>query len=104
VPDCPTCGARRFEFLDRATSAETTVLCGHDAVQIRPHPGATRDLPALGDRLAAAGETLANPFLIRFRPAGEPYELTIFPDGRTIVKGATDPSEARAVYARYVGT
>jgi adenylyltransferase/sulfurtransferase len=104
VADCPTCGARRFRFLERPAAARTSVLCGHEAVQIRPWPATTHDLTALGERLATAGETLANPFLVRFRPAGEPYELTIFPDGRTIVKGATDPSEARAVYARFVGT
>jgi adenylyltransferase/sulfurtransferase len=106
VPDCPTCGARRFEFLDRAAFSTATVLCGHDAVQLRAAPplSTTVGLVALADRLSAAGETLSNPFLVRFRPAGEPYELTIFPDGRTIVKGATDSAEARAVYARYVGT
>ena len=104
VPSCPTCGARRFEFLDRVAAAGSTVLCGHDAVQIRSQPPAALDLRSLADRLAVAGETLSNPFLVRFRPTGEPYELTIFPDGRTIVKGATDPSEARGVHARYVGT
>jgi adenylyltransferase/sulfurtransferase len=104
VADCPTCGARRFDFLGQVASSRSTVLCGHDAVQVRPYPPAAIDLTALGDRLAIAGETLSNPFLIRFRPAAEPYEVTIFPDGRAIVKGATDPTEARAVYARYVGT
>jgi adenylyltransferase/sulfurtransferase len=90
--------------LDTAGSNGASVLCGHDAVQLRPRPGTRYDLTALGERLATAGETLTNPYLVRFRPTGEPYELTIFPDGRTIVKGATDPTEARAVYARYVGT
>ena len=104
VVDCPTCGARRFDFLGQAASSRTTVLCGHDAVQVRPYPPATMDLTALGDRLGAAGETFSNPFLVRFRPTGAPYELTVFPDGRAIVKGATDPTEARAVYARYIGT
>jgi adenylyltransferase/sulfurtransferase len=104
VAGCPTCGARRFSFLDQPAGARATVLCGDEAVQIRPRPDVAYDLTALGERLSVAGETLANPFLVRFRPTGEPYELTIFPDGRTIVKGATDPTEARAVYARYVGT
>jgi adenylyltransferase/sulfurtransferase len=104
VANCPACGARRFAFLDQPVAAGTSVLCGHEAVQIRPRSRVEHDLAALGERLASAGETLANPFLVRFRPTGEPYELTIFPDGRTIVKGATDPTEARAVYARYVGT
>jgi adenylyltransferase/sulfurtransferase len=29
--------------------------------------------------------------------------LTIFPDGRAIVKGTAEPGEARTVYARYIG-
>jgi len=31
------------------------------------------------------------------------YELTVFPDGRAIIKGTTDIGVARSLYARYVG-
>jgi len=40
-------------------------------------------------------------FALRFLVA--PYEMTIFPDGRAIVKGTSDPGVARSLYARYVG-
>ena len=33
----------------------------------------------------------------------EPYEMTLFPDGRAIIKGTTDPIAARTLYARYIG-
>ncbi len=33
----------------------------------------------------------------------DPYELTVFPDGRAIIKGTTDIAIARSLYARYVG-
>jgi hypothetical protein len=101
--DCPTCQRRDFAFLARATPSRTTVLCGHDAVQVRVHPAVKLDLAALGERLAAAGEVMSNPFLLRFRDAASPHELTVFPDGRAIVKGTSDPVEARVLYARYVG-
>jgi molybdopterin-synthase adenylyltransferase len=29
--------------------------------------------------------------------------LTVFPDGRAIIKGTTDSAVARSIYARYVG-
>jgi len=39
--------------------------------------------------------------MLRF--ATEGYEFTVFPDGRAIIKGTTDPVVARSLYARYVG-
>jgi adenylyltransferase/sulfurtransferase len=37
------------------------------------------------------------------RAAVDTYELTVFPDGRAIIRGTTDVGVARSVYARYVG-
>jgi hypothetical protein len=34
---------------------------------------------------------------------GRAVQLTVFPDGRAIVQGVTDPAEARAIYHRHVG-
>lgn len=102
-PDCPTCGHRQFTFLDRPALTQATVLCGHDAVQVRVHPGVSLDLDALARRLRPAGDVLANPFLVRFRDATAGHELTVFADGRAIIKGTGDEAEARSIYARYVG-
>jgi adenylyltransferase/sulfurtransferase len=59
------------------------------------------DLVALKARLEPLGEVRANEFALRFVAA--PYEMTIFPDGRAIVKGTSDTGVARSLYARYVG-
>jgi len=58
----------------------------------------------LGRRLAgaSASEVRNNQFLLRFRVA--PYEMTVFPDGRAIIKGTQDPAVARSLYARYIGS
>ena len=40
-------------------------------------------------------------FLLRFHV--DKYLVTVFPDGRAIVGGTEDLTEARAVYAKYVG-
>jgi molybdopterin-synthase adenylyltransferase len=100
VPDCPTCQHRRFEFLDAESGSRGAVLCGRDAVQIRPGNGSI-DLVALASRLKTVGRMRVNAHLLRFRV--DSYELTIFGDGRAIVKGTSEPSVARSLYARYVG-
>jgi adenylyltransferase/sulfurtransferase len=98
-PDCPTCGRREFSYLQERRRPPVT-LCGRNAVQVheRERP---LDLGELRERLAPLGEVRANEFALRFRV--EPYEMTIFPDGRAIVKGTNDEGVARSLYARYVG-
>jgi adenylyltransferase/sulfurtransferase len=83
--------------------AQTTSLCGHDAVQVLPQSSHPVDLIELRRRLDPVGDTTANRFLLRFRPSESDHELTVFLDGRAIIKGTTDPTRARSLYARYVG-
>ncbi len=97
---CRACARREFVYLDAGAPIETT-LCGRDAVQIRPREAQQLDLAALGRRLEQFGAIRANEYLLRCTLA--PYELTIFSDGRMIVKGTSDPSVARSVYAKYIG-
>ena len=52
-------------------------------------------------RLAALAPVRSNEFALRV--ALDPYELTVFPDGRAIIKGTRDIALARSLYARYVG-
>jgi adenylyltransferase/sulfurtransferase len=98
-PDCPCCGRREFPHLDGKHRAPIS-LCGRNAVQIHERSRPV-DLPQLAQRLAGLAQVRVNEFALR--AALECYELTVFPDGRAIVKGTTDPGVARSVYARYVG-
>jgi adenylyltransferase/sulfurtransferase len=59
------------------------------------------DLAALKTRLEQFGRVRANEFLLVF--SVDLFELTVFPDGRAIVKGTRDPAAARSVYAKYIG-
>jgi adenylyltransferase/sulfurtransferase len=104
--DCPTCAQGEYEYLEADEGAQGTTLCGRNAVQVRPQRHgeagpATLDLAALAERLRAVGEVRQNEFLLRLQVGG--YDVTVFPDGRAIVKGTDDPAVARSVYARYVG-
>ena len=99
APDCPCCVRREFVHLDGSRRAPIS-LCGRNAVQIheRSRP---LDLPALAQRLSALATVRSNEFALRV--ALEPYEMTVFPDGRAIIKGTTDIGVARSLYARYIG-
>jgi molybdopterin-synthase adenylyltransferase len=97
--DCPACGRREFPYLNGERRVPVS-LCGQNAVQIheRARPLELRDLAA---RLAPLGAVRSNEFALRFE--APPYLLTIFPDGRAIIKGTTDVGVARSLYARYIG-
>ena len=98
-PECFACGARVFPYLSVRRPIPVS-LCGRNAVQIHDR---TRplDLGALQKTLARVGEVRGNEFAVRVMIA--PYEMTVFPDGRAIVKGTTDIGIARSLYSKYIG-
>ena len=100
---CPCCAERRFEFLDARSERTPATVCGQDAVQIPGRAGASVDFAALAERLGRAGVATVGVFVVRGEVEGGRYGLTVFRDGRTIVRGTRDVAEARAVHARYVG-
>jgi molybdopterin-synthase adenylyltransferase len=55
----------------------------------------------MSKRLQHLGSVRHTNFILKFWK--EPYEMTLFPDGRAIIKGTTDTALARSLYARYVG-
>jgi adenylyltransferase/sulfurtransferase len=101
APWCPACTEGRFDYAEAAGTG-SAVLCGRDAVQLRPPAGTRLDLPALADRLRAVAEVRSNEYLVRFTAEG--HDVVVFADGRAIVKGVADSAQARAVFARYVGS
>lgn len=100
TPTCPTCTDARFDYLSEG--ARAALLCGRDAVQVLAVPGARLDLGALAARLASVGDVNRNDYLLRFQ--APEAELVVFSDGRALIKGVSDTAQARALYARYVGS
>jgi molybdopterin/thiamine biosynthesis adenylyltransferase len=98
-PDCPCCSHGEFPHLEGRHRAPIS-LCGRNAVQIHERSRPV-DLAELASRLGALASVRVNEFALR--ATLDPYELTVFPDGRAIIKGTADPGIARSVYARYVG-
>lgn len=121
---CPACQNGERLWLTGHQRSASTVLCGRNAVQITPPEKLALSLSDLAIRLASSGSVTSNPFLIRVTIARSaeqtevetfgtdvvatsdlmPFELTIFPDGRAIIRGTSDPAVARTLYSRYVGT
>ncbi len=101
VDDCSTCVARKFETLDSEKNEFAAVLCGRHAVQISPSQPAHLNLNSLSQRLAGAGDVKGNEYLLRFR-TGE-FEMTVFQDARSIIRGTDDIAVARSLYAKYIG-
>lgn len=98
--DCPVCRRREFAHLSGDRAVRIT-LCGRNSVQIHERRRPV-DFAELASKLQSLGTVRSNPFVMQFSAA--PYELTIFPDGRAIIKGTTDPGLARSLYARYIGS
>ncbi|NJN00601.1 MAG: thiazole biosynthesis adenylyltransferase ThiF [Aquincola sp.] len=106
VGDCQCCKHRNFEFLGGLLGSSTTTLCGRNAVQLshKSH-GMKLEFSEIVKRLEPHGKVTANKFMLRadITDNGTPYELTLFTDGRAIVKGTKEANVARSVYAKYVG-
>ncbi|MFZ3213557.1 MAG: ThiF family adenylyltransferase [Terriglobales bacterium] len=98
--DCQTCGEREFIHLEGKGRPHIT-LCGRNSVQIHERERPI-DFAEMTERLKPHGTVRHNDFVLKFWR--EDYEMTLFPDGRAIIKGTTDMAIARSLYARYVGS
>jgi adenylyltransferase/sulfurtransferase len=100
-PSCRACVRREFSYLEGQVQPHIT-LCGRDSVQIHER-NRSLDLSALRNKLApTVSDVRCNEFLLCFR--ADIYQMTVFADGRAILKGTKDPALARSLYARYIGS
>jgi adenylyltransferase/sulfurtransferase len=99
-PGCRACGDRDFVHLAGEGRPHIT-LCGRNSVQIHERHRPV-DFGEMNERLKSLGTVRHNDFVLKFWH--DPYEMTLFPDGRAIIKGTTDTGVARSLYARYVGS
>ncbi len=100
-PDCFTCGQGMFETLAATSREVAAVLCGRNAVQVSPSQPTKISFASLAEKLRAVGEVKFNEYLLRFR-TGE-FELTVFQDARSIIRGTDEITIARSLYAKYIG-
>lgn len=98
---CPVCSEGRLDYLNDSP-LRTVTLCGRNAVQLIPSVKADLNLGELSKSIPATGDVHFNDFLLRC--SAPPYEVTVFRDGRAIVKGTEEAAQARAVYSKLIGT
>ncbi len=97
---CRAC--QQHDFVHLAGEGRPHIsMCGRNSVQIHERRRPI-DFAEITRRLTPHGQVKHNEFVLKFWH--DPYELTLFPDGRAIIKGTTDTAVARSLYARYVGT
>lgn len=99
---CPACHNSQYEWLSGNRGSQTAVLCGRNAVQIRPTISQPISLEEVARRWNGVGEVALNRYFVKLRLAD--FLLTLFPDGRAIIEGTTDLVIAKRVYTQYVGT
>ncbi len=98
---CRCCGKHQFHFLEGQENKKLTRLCGRNAVQISPPRPTRSDFQKISKRLDKSAQIDLNEYLLRIRVDG--YEIALFADGRSIIRGTDDFTEARAIYAKYIG-
>ncbi|PKL19278.1 MAG: thiamine biosynthesis protein ThiF [Spirochaetae bacterium HGW-Spirochaetae-5] len=98
---CRICDEHKYELLKGETGVKAVSLCGHNSVQVTPASLIGVPFEDLALRLKKSGEVKFNNYMMKFTIPG--YEFTIFPDGRTIIKGAVEESEGKSLYAEYIG-
>ncbi len=103
--DKPRVGCRacdQHDFVHLAGEGRPHIsMCGRNSVQIHERQRPI-DFAEVTRRLSPHGAVRHNEFILKFWH--DPYEMTLFPDGRAIIKGTTDTAIARSLYARYIGS
>jgi len=102
--DCPACHSGERLWLSGRQGSQTVVLCGRNAVQVSPQHKITLSFAELSDKLRPSGTVQHNRYLLRFQLREPACDITVFRDGRAIIKGTEDVAQARGIYARYVGS
>ncbi len=99
--ECPACARGQREFLGARRSQVLVSLCGRDTVSLDPVRAGPIDLGVLGQRLEKIGSVRTMPTLLVADVEG--HRLTVFPDGRALIRGVSSEAAARTAYAKYVG-
>ena len=99
---------RRFDYLEGKSGSSAAALCGRDAIQLlQQEKAGDINLAAIADRMRGSIDTpvRCNEFMLQTTVAerDRSFEITLFANGRSIIKGTDDPALARTVFAKYVG-
>ncbi|MFC1982093.1 ThiF family adenylyltransferase, partial [Chloroflexota bacterium] len=99
--DCPACRGK-YDSLEKKFVMQTTSFCGQSrAIQVVNTKVTGIDLDELAARLKGKGNVSRNKFMLHFNV--DDREITVFTDGRAIIKNTIDESLAKELYFKYIG-
>ena len=98
---CSGCQRGEYPYLEGEGGSRTVSLCGRNAVQIFRSETEPVNFSKLARKLSPFGAVKYNDYLLK--AAIDPYEITVFPNGRAIIGGTTDAGRAKSVYSKYIG-
>jgi len=99
---CACCVDETYDYINAVDKEVITSLCGRNAIQITPADVKDLNLRELASKLEHLGSIKCADFIMLFKT--EKHEISVFRDGRAIIKGTNDEKIARSIYARYIGT
>lgn len=100
-PNCRACTKQQYDFLRPQSSTAVTTMCGSNSYQVIPPHKKNISFEIIGNKLSQLGQVSINKYLLSFK-TGE-TEITLFPDGRAIIKNAADEGAAKSIYTEYIG-
>ena len=99
--NCPLCAKGNYDFLDERVSSKTVSMCGRNAIQITPGKKTIIGFKDIARKLEPIGKVSYNEYILKFSADG--CEITLFTDGRAIIKGAKNEAAARTIFSKYIG-
>ncbi len=95
---CPACSAQ-YEFLKAEFGIHASSLCGQSrSVQVVNTRLGEVDLRKLASGLKGSGNIRRQEYLLQFEK--DKHDISVFPDGRVIIKNTVDESTALEFYNR----
>lgn len=94
-------GQRDYQFLKSGNWSYVVEICGRNAFQVLPGKEVEIDFHLTAARLQKVGEVNYNHHLLRF--SSRNIEISLFRDGRAIIKNAVDKNSAKSIYGEYIG-
>jgi len=99
--NCQVCGLGEMPHLRGKLGTKSRAVCSEDGVELWPEKMMELDMEALYKRLAGHFHVELHDYFLRMLDGD--LMLTLFPDGRALVRGTHDEGQARAVLARVLG-
>lgn len=98
---CQVCEEHKFEDLEHSHTPRVERLCGAGTIQLVPPQETEIDYQKIKDRLDGSVEISENQYMLRLSLSD--CDITLFRDGRSIIRGVSDSLSAQNLYATYIG-